>query len=74
MKALKQELHQQHGFPLRFRQRLFPCGSLSTLDDTAKLDSETDLELVLLTCLGGPNEPYIIGVIHPMLVQSLLGT
>ena len=49
VKALKQHLNRLHGFPLRFRQKLFRGSSLNTLDDTAKLDCETELDLVLLT-------------------------
>ena len=49
VKALKQDLNRLHGFPLRFRQKLFRGSSLNTLDDTAKLDCETELDLVLLT-------------------------
>ena len=49
VKALKQHLNRLHGFPIRFRQKLFRCGSLNALDDASKLDCETELELVLLT-------------------------
>ena len=35
VKALKQRLHQQHGLPPRFRQRLLHEGN--TLDDAVKL-------------------------------------
>ena len=48
VKSLKQRLQQVHGLPPRFRQRISSCGSI--LDDTAKLDSPMDLELVLLPC------------------------
>ena len=47
VRELKRYLHRLHGFPPRFRQRLLlPCGRAT--DDSAKLDSSTDLELVLL--------------------------
>ncbi|CAE7448019.1 ANKRD50 [Symbiodinium sp. KB8] len=46
VKALKQQLHRLHCLPARFSQRLSLCGNL--LDDTAKLDSPMELELVLL--------------------------
>ena len=53
VKALKQDLNRLHGFPLRFRQKLFRGSSLNTLDDTAKLDCETELDLVLLNVCRG---------------------
>mmetsp|Transcript_66832 Transcript_66832/g.156617 ORF Transcript_66832/g.156617 Transcript_66832/m.156617 type:complete len:233 (-) Transcript_66832:8-706(-) len=46
VKALKQRLHENHGLPPRFRQRLLHGGT--TLDDAAKLDSVMDLEVVAL--------------------------
>ena len=46
VRALKQRLHRLHGIPSRFRQRLLCCGD--ALDDSVKLDSPMDLELVLL--------------------------
>ena len=46
VKALKQQLHRLHCLPARFSQRLSLSGNL--LDDTAKLDSPMELELVLL--------------------------
>ena len=49
VKTLKQKLNWVHGLPSRFRQRLFLSGTL--LDDSAKLGSPMDLELVLLTYL-----------------------
>ena len=50
VRSLKRQLSQLKGLPPRFRQRLFGCGSRgSPLDDDMKLDSPTDLELVLLT-------------------------
>ena len=50
VRSLKRQLNQLKGFPPRFRQRLFGCGSRgSPLDDDTKLDSPMDLELVLLT-------------------------
>lgn len=48
VKSLKQRLQQVHGLPPRFRQRISSRGSI--LEDTAKLDSSMDLELVLLPC------------------------
>ena len=48
VRELKLRLRPQlHGCPPRFRQRLFHCGN--PMDDSVKLDSEMDLELVLLT-------------------------
>ena len=46
VRSLKQTLNLFHGFPPRFRQRLFLRGD--PLADAAKLDSPLDLELVLL--------------------------
>ena len=47
VRELKRYLHRLRGFPPRFRQRLLlPCGQ--AMDDSAKPDSSTDLELVLL--------------------------
>ena len=40
VKALKQRLHQQHGLPPRFRQRLVHEGRF--LPDALKLDSAVD--------------------------------
>ena len=48
VKSLKKRLQQVHGLPPRFRQRISSRGSI--LEDTAKLDSSMDLELVLLPC------------------------
>ena len=47
VRSLKQQLHRLHNFPTRFRQRLLHDGS--PLGDDAKLDSITDLELLLLS-------------------------
>ena len=47
VRSLKQRLHRLHNIPTRFRQRLFHEGS--PLGDDAKLDSITDLELLLLS-------------------------
>ena len=44
--SLKQRLHQQHGLPPRFRQRLLHEGS--TLDDDVQLDSAMDLQLLIV--------------------------
>ncbi|CAE7747451.1 CFBP1 [Symbiodinium sp. KB8] len=46
VRALKQCLNQLHGLPPRFRQRVFLRGEL--LEDTTKLDSPMDLDLVVL--------------------------
>ena len=46
VKALKQRLHQQHGLPPRFRQRLLHEGN--TLDNAVKLETEMDLQAVLI--------------------------
>ena len=51
VRELKRHLHRLHNLPVRFRQRLFFCGSL--LDDDAKLDAPMDLDLLLLP-LGSP--------------------
>ena len=53
VKALKQRLHQQHGLPPRFRQRLFHDGSL--LDDDFQLDTAMDLQAVT-TALNATSE------------------
>eukprot|EP00439_Symbiodinium_sp_Y106_P064280 s2676_g10.t1 len=45
VKALKQRLHQQHGLPPRFRQRLLHDGN--PLDDDVQLDTEMDLQAVI---------------------------
>ena len=47
VRELKLKLHRLHGFPTRFKQRLFLRGD--PMDDSAELDSPMDLELVLLT-------------------------
>ena len=44
VRALKQRLHQQHGLPPRFRQRLLQEGQ--SLDDSVKLDAPMDLQVV----------------------------
>ena len=46
VRALKQHLHQLHGLPPHFRQRLLL--HRQCLEDTAALRSSMDLELVLL--------------------------
>ena len=46
VRALKQTLHMFHSLPPRFRQRLVLRGD--PLDDTTRLDSPLDLELVLM--------------------------
>ena len=47
VRSLKQHLHQRHGCPPRFRQRLFLHGK--TLEDSVELESSMDLDLVLLS-------------------------
>ena len=47
VKELKLHLHQLHGLPTRFRQRLLRGGN--PMDDSVALDSPMDLDLVLLT-------------------------
>ena len=46
VKGLKQRLHQQHGLPPRFRQRLLHEGN--ALDDAVKLDSAMDLQVLIV--------------------------
>ena len=46
VRGLKRRLNQLHGFPLGFRQRFLLDGEI--LEDTVKLDSPMDLDLVLL--------------------------
>ncbi|OLQ11090.1 Ankyrin repeat domain-containing protein 50 [Symbiodinium microadriaticum] len=46
VKALKQRLHEQHGLPPRFRQRLLHEGK--ALDDAVRLDVAMDLQAVVL--------------------------
>ncbi|CAE6940098.1 Kidins220, partial [Symbiodinium sp. CCMP2456] len=50
VKGLKQHLTQLHGFPPRFRQRVFLHGEL--LEEAVKLDSPMTLDLVLLAFAG----------------------
>ena len=58
VKGLKQHLHQLHGMPLRFRQRLLLHGQI--LDDEAKLDLSVELELILLSyCLAPETEKLL---------------
>ena len=47
VREVKQRLHQLHGLPPRFRQRLIFQGT--NLDDADKLDSPLDLILVVLS-------------------------
>ena len=51
VKTLKHQLNQQYGLPTRFRQRLFLCGQTVPLDDSLKLESSMELELVLLSLM-----------------------
>ncbi|CAE7901887.1 ANKRD50 [Symbiodinium microadriaticum] len=46
VKGLKQRLHQQHGLPPRFRQRLLHDGN--PLDDAVQLDTAMDLQAVIV--------------------------
>ena len=46
VKSLKQHLHQQHGYPPRFRQALIHDGS--PLNDQDSLEPHLDLQLLLL--------------------------
>ena len=46
VKALKERLHQQHGLPPRFRQRLLHDGN--PLDDAIKLESAMDLQVLIV--------------------------
>eukprot|EP00439_Symbiodinium_sp_Y106_P070348 s2440_g12.t1 len=46
VKALKQRLHEQHGLPPRFRQRLFHEGN--TLDDAVQLDTAMDVQILIV--------------------------
>ena len=48
VKALKQRLHQRHGMPPRFRQRLLLNGTEATLDDHAKLHASMVLQILRL--------------------------
>ena len=47
VRDLKDQLHQRHSMPPRFRQRLLFNGK--SMDDTTMLDKPMDLDLVLLT-------------------------
>ena len=47
VKALKRYLHQSHGLPPRFRQRLLLHGQI--LDDATKLEVPMELALVQLS-------------------------
>ena len=47
VRSLKQHLHQLHGLPPRFQQRILVHGQ--RLDDADRIDSTLELELVLLT-------------------------
>ena len=49
VKELKRHLHQLHSYPPRFRQRLLLGGN--PMDDSAKLDSPMDLDLVSASIL-----------------------
>ena len=47
VREVKRLLHQAHGLPPRFQQRLVLNGA--RLDDADKLDSQVDLELVVVS-------------------------
>ena len=55
VRSLKLRLTQLQGLPPRFRQRLLLHGE--NLEDTAKLDCPTSLELVLLTFADVSSQP-----------------
>ncbi|CAE7773104.1 ANKRD50, partial [Symbiodinium necroappetens] len=46
VREVKQRLHQQHGLPPRFRQRLLQGGNI--LDDAVKLDTPMDLQVLIV--------------------------
>ena len=54
VRALKQQLNDFHGLPTRFRQRLMLCGN--PLDDSARLDSPMELQLILLSYIVASKE------------------
>ena len=62
VKRLKQHLHQQHGFPRRFSQRLLLRGQI--LDDATKLDVPVDLELVLLSYSAFPQTEKLLSAAY----------
>ena len=53
-RSVKLHLHQMHGCPPRFRQRLFLHGEM--LEDHVRLDNSMDLDLVLLTFVESSQE------------------
>ena len=56
VKELKLRLHQLHGLPTRFRQRLLRDGKC--MDDSVMLDSPMDLDLVLLAYSAASQEQH----------------
>ena len=58
VKGLKRLLHQQHGLPPRFSQRLLFRGQI--LDDATKLDFPMELELVLLSYCASPRTEELL--------------
>ena len=68
VKALKQRLHQQHGLPPRFRQRLLH--ESKALDDSVTLDSVFDLQVVAaLSCESTEETPRQLAA-EPLKQQS----
>ncbi|CAE7614504.1 unnamed protein product [Symbiodinium sp. CCMP2592] len=60
VRSLKLRLHQQHGLPTRFRQKLVHEGR--TLDDDEKLDTAMDLTVLVLAFIEAPVRPPRIGL------------
>ena len=53
VRALQRRLHQEHGLPPSFRQRLLLHGKC--LEDTATLHAAMELELVVLAFISNPS-------------------
>ena len=70
---MKQCLHQLHGLPPRFRQRLLLQGS--SLHDADKLDSPLDLEVVVLslTSASQTEADEIMAAANLGMVEEALG-
>ena len=68
VKALKQHLHQRHGLPPRFRQRLLLHGEI--LDDATKLDSTMELELVQLSYCASQAKELITAGVHGAVAEA----
>ena len=58
VRDVKRRLHQLHGLPPRFRQRLMLQGSEQNLDDADALDSPMDLALVVVP-FSSPSEAQV---------------